>query len=68
VLGTDLGGVFILILGMSYLEWRRRRRAPRAKAMALQSGQRACAVFGERLAHPLLALLPLLLVGVANNC
>ncbi|MGJ4804335.1 GntP family permease [Luteimonas sp. SDU82] len=67
VLGT-LGGVFILIVGMLYLEWRRR------VAQAAGEGYGDPAVLlnepapftGERLAHPLVSLLPLLLVGLSN--
>ena len=66
VLGT-LGGVFILVLGMTYLEWRRR--------VALRAGEgyddgnlrnEPDPFRGDKLAHPLVAILPLLLVGVAN--
>ena len=64
-----LGGVFILIVGMSYLEWRRRA--------ALKTGEgygdtatlhnEPVAFAGGTLAHPLIAILPLLLVGVVNK-
>ena len=67
VLGT-LGGVFIIILGLSYLNWRRR------VALAAGEGYGDAATLlnepapfsGERLAHPLVALLPLVMVGVSN--
>jgi H+/gluconate symporter-like permease len=76
VLGT-LGGVFILALGMTYLEWRRRvaRRAGEgyagtpgadgAPAAALVNEPAPFA--GDRLANPWIALLPLVLVGVSNK-
>ncbi len=62
-----IGGVFIFALGMSYLEWRRR--------VALKAGEgygdkllNEPAIFaGEKLTHPLLALLPLLVVGISNK-
>jgi len=67
VLGT-LGGVFILSVGMSYLEWRRR--------VALRAGEgyqgseplrnEPAAFEDSKLAHPLLAIAPLLVVGVVN--
>ena len=65
VLGT-LGGVFILILGVTYLEWRRR--------VALRAGEgyggdlrNEPEIFrGDKLAHPLIAILPLVLVGISN--
>mgnify|MGYP001220236994 CR=1 FL=1 len=67
-LGT-IGAVFILIVGMSYLESRRRAAKRRGEGY----GDAATLVnepapFAEsRLAHPLVALLPLLLVGVVNK-
>ena len=67
-LGT-IGAVFILILGMSYLDWRRR--------VALRKGEgygdpatlvnEPAPFAGSRLAHPAVAIAPLLLVGVANK-
>ncbi|GAB2517651.1 GntP family permease [Lysobacter humi (ex Lee et al. 2017)] len=68
VLGT-LGGLFILIVGLVYLEWRRRTAAAAGEgygdAAALVNEPVAFA--GTRLAHPLIALLPLVLVGVSNK-
>lgn len=66
-LGT-IGGVFILIVGLAYLEWRRR------KALAAGEGYGDAATLvnepapfaGERLANPLVAIVPLILVGVCN--
>ena len=66
VLGM-LGGLFILIVGLSYLEWNRR------KALAAQEGYGTDLVNepapfeDEKLAHPLIAILPLVLVGVMNK-
>ncbi|HRO63794.1 GntP family permease, partial [Thermomonas sp.] len=67
-LGT-LGGVFILIVGLSYLNWRRR--------VALRNGEGygdPAALINEpvpfteaRLANPAIAILPLLVVGVVNK-
>jgi len=65
VLGV-VGAVFILLLGLSYLEWRR--------CVALRAGEGYGGDLrnepepfrGYKLAHPLIALLPLVLVGVAN--
>ena len=67
-LGT-LGGIFILVLGMAYLDWRRR--------VALKAGERygdPATLLNEptpftesKLAHPLIAILPLLVVGVVNK-
>ncbi len=67
-LGT-LGGVFILILGTAYLEWRRRA--------ALQAGEgygdtatllnEPAPFAGGRLVNPAIAILPLLVVGIVNK-
>ncbi|MGY1409664.1 GntP family permease [Luteimonas sp. A611] len=67
VLGT-LGGVFILVVGMTYLEWRRRaaQRAGEGYGDPALLLNEPAPFMGERLAHPLVALLPLLLVGVSN--
>src|SRR3546814_8161212 len=63
-LGT-IGGVFILAVGLAYLDWRRR--------VALKAGEgygdpatlvnEPVAFTGGRLANPLIAILPLVLVG-----
>lgn len=67
VLGT-IGGIFILMLGMLYLEWRRR--------VALRAGEgyvgkdallnEPAPFAGGKLPHPVIAILPLVLVGVTN--
>ena len=64
-----IGSVFILIAGLSYLEWRRR--------VALKNGEgygdaatlvnEPAAFTGAALSHPLIAILPLVLVGVSNK-
>ncbi|HEX7801867.1 MAG TPA: GntP family permease [Pseudoxanthomonas sp.] len=65
VLGA-LGGVFILILGMSYLEWRRRVALRAGEGYGSDLRNEPEAFRGDKLAHPLIAILPLVLVGVAN--
>ncbi|MHA6879716.1 GntP family permease [Ralstonia pseudosolanacearum] len=67
-LGTA-GAIFILAVGMAYLEWRR-RAAVRAghgydAGLARLVNEPDTAASGK-LAHPLVALLPLVLVGVMN--
>ncbi len=67
-LGT-IGGIFILVVGMAYLDWRRR--------VALKAGEgygdpatlvnEPVAFAGGKLANPLIAILPLVLVGVSNK-
>ncbi|MCF5090814.1 MULTISPECIES: GntP family permease [Stenotrophomonas] len=68
VLGT-LGGIFVLVVGLVYLEWRRR--------VALRSGEgygdpatlvnEPTPFAGTHLAHAGIAVLPLLLVFVSNK-
>lgn len=67
VLGT-LGGVFILCVGLVYLNWRRRaaERAGEGYGDADALRNEPAPFEGSRLAHPLVAVLPLLLVGVSN--
>jgi len=64
VLGT-IGSLFIIVVGLAYLEWR--RRAAMAKGEGY--GDHAEAIEKadtQTLPHPLVAILPLVLVGVAN--
>ncbi|SFS04144.1 H+/gluconate symporter [Dyella sp. OK004] len=66
-LGT-LGAVFILAVGLSYLEWRRRKAAAAGEGYGQGELVNEPPPFeGGHLAHPLIALLPLVLVGVANK-
>ncbi|MFT4179399.1 MAG: GntP family permease [Thermomonas sp.] len=67
VLGT-LGGVFILIVGMFYLEWRCRVAKRRGEGYAGDAVlvNEPAAFVGDRLQHPLIAVLPLVLVGISN--
>ncbi|MGN6225422.1 GntP family permease [Pseudoxanthomonas sp.] len=65
VLGS-LGAVFILALGISYLEWRRRVALRAGEGYGRDLRNEPEPFRGDRLAHPLIAILPLLLVGVAN--
>ena len=67
-LGT-LGGIFILVLGMLYLDWRRRVALRNGEGYGDAAGllNEPAAFTGGTLAHPFIALLPLLLVGVSNK-
>ncbi len=64
-----IGTVVIMLLGMSYLEWRRRTAIAKGEGYA-GTGEELHnepeAFRGDKLAHPLLAILPLILVGVSN--
>jgi H+/gluconate symporter-like permease len=62
-----VGAVFILALGLSYLEWRRRAALARGEGYGSGHGNEPAPFAGERLPHPLVALLPLLLVGLSNK-
>jgi H+/gluconate symporter-like permease len=68
VLGT-LGGVFILIVGMAYLDWRRRvaLRAGEGYGDAATLLNEPVAFTGGKLANPMIAILPLLVVGIVNK-
>ncbi|QCU72619.1 GntP family permease [Luteimonas yindakuii] len=67
ILGT-LGGIFILAVGMSWLEWRRRKalHAGEGYGDPATLANEPAAFTGDSLAHPLIALLPLVMVGVSN--
>ncbi len=65
-LGT-LGAVFILIVGMAYLESRRRKAAAAGEGYGNNLVNEPAPFADARLAHPLIALLPLVLVGVTNK-
>jgi H+/gluconate symporter-like permease len=65
-LGT-LGAVFIMLLGMLYLESRRRKAARMGEGYGAALVNEPAPFVGTRLAHPLVALLPLALVGVSNK-
>ena len=64
-LGT-LGASFILVVGMLYLESRRRKAAAAGEGYGENLINEPPPFEGTKLAHPLIALLPLVLVGVAN--
>lgn len=65
-LGT-IGGIFILALGMGYLEWRRRVALKAGEGYGDNLLNEPASFAGEQLAHPVIALLPLVLVGIANK-
>ena len=68
MLGT-VGGIFILLVGMTYLESRRRKAAAAGEGYgdAATLLNEPAAFTGGALAHPLVAILPLVLVGVSNK-
>jgi H+/gluconate symporter-like permease len=65
ILGT-LGGVYILILGMIYLEWCRRRAHAAGEGYGTGHINETVAADEGKLVHPVIAVLPLFVVGIAN--
>lgn len=66
ILGT-IGAVFILVVGLAYLEWRRRSAAARGEGYGAGHANEPEVAADEHLPHPALALLPLVVVGVLNK-
>jgi len=66
VLGT-IGGVFILVVGLTYLDWRRRKARANGEGYGTELVNEPEPFAGQTLAHPLIAIAPLVLVGVANK-
>lgn len=62
-----IGSVFILIAGLSYLAWRRRQALAAGEGYGTGHLNEPEAFEHGNLAHPLLALSPLVLVGVLNK-
>ncbi|MES2311298.1 MAG: GntP family permease [Pseudomonadota bacterium] len=65
-LGT-IGAVFILIVGLAYLDLRRRKAAAAGEGYGDNLVNEPAPFEGGKLTHPLIALLPLVLVGVCNK-
>jgi len=66
VLGT-IGGIFILVVGLTYLDWRRRKARANGEGYGTDLVNEPAPFTGQTLAHPLIAIAPLVLVGVANK-
>ena len=66
VLGT-IGSAFILVVGLAYLEWRRRRAAAAGEGYGEDHTNEPEPVADEALPHPAVAILPLVVVGVLNK-
>ena len=66
ILGT-LGGLFIIALGLVYLDLRRRRAAARGEGYGEGHINEPAAITAETLPHPAIAILPLIVVGVLNK-
>lgn len=61
-----IGGAFILVVGMAYLEWRRRAAAAAGEGYGLVHFNEPEPVDAHALVSPLLAFLPLAVVAVMN--
>jgi H+/gluconate symporter-like permease len=66
ILGT-IGALFILVAGITYLEWRRRQAAAAGEGYGEGHTNEPEPVSEEQLAHPGIAILPLIVVGVMNK-
>jgi len=62
-----IGSIFILVLGLVYLEWRRRRAAADKEGYGTNLVNEPEPFEDEKLVNPWIALLPLVLVGVFNK-
>lgn len=61
-----IGAAFTLTVGVAYLEWRRKRAALAGEGYGTELRNEPDTPAGGREHHPLIALLPLVVVGVAN--
>jgi H+/gluconate symporter-like permease len=65
MLGT-IGSLFMIVVGLSYLEWRRRAAMAKGEGYGTALQNEPERVQAASLPNPLLAILPLIVVGVAN--
>ncbi|AHB77000.1 MULTISPECIES: GntP family permease [Pandoraea] len=65
VLGVA-GAVFIVVVGLTYLEWRRRAAAANGEGYGASLLNEPERVNSDNLPNPVLAITPLILVGVVN--
>lgn len=65
VLGI-IGAIFVFVLGMLYLEWQRRRAAKAGEGYGEGHINEPTDLHEGKLPHPLVAVAPLVIVGVAN--
>lgn len=61
------GGTFIFICGMIYLQWQKRKAAAKGEGYGTNHLNEPADITEQRLPSPLLAILPLLLVGISNK-
>ena len=62
-----VGAIFILASGLAYLEWQRRKALAASEGYGSNLVNEPVSFSEDRLANPLIALLPLVLVGLSNK-
>ena len=62
-----VGAVWVLATGYAYLEWQRRRALAAGEGYGTELVNEPAPFADEKLPHPAVAILPLLVVGVANK-
>jgi len=62
-----IGSIFILVVGLTYLDWRRRQAVSRGEGYGTTLVNEPEPFEEEKLANPWIALLPLIVVGVLNK-
>jgi H+/gluconate symporter-like permease len=60
------GGAFVLAAGLAYLEWRRRRATSAGEGYGTGHSNEPEQLQTGELAHPAIAILPLIVVGLSN--
>ena len=62
-----IGAIFILVVGLAYLEWRRKRAAAAGEGYGTKLINEPEPFSQENLPNPWIAILPLVIVGVSNK-
>jgi len=62
-----VGGIFIFVVGLTYLEWRRSRALAKGEGYGTGHINEPEPIPEENMPHPAIALLPLVVVGVMNK-
>jgi len=62
-----IGGIFILLVGLAYLNWRRKQAQAKGEGYGEGHHNEPESFADEALPNPFIALLPLVLVGVLNR-
>jgi H+/gluconate symporter-like permease len=62
-----LGSVFILVVGLAYLDWRRRHAAAKGEGYGTNLVNEPEPFEQQQLANPWIAILPLFVVGILNK-